>query len=146
MIIEAVIDPAGLVSNARVIRSVPLLDDAALDAVRQWEFLPTELNGQPVPVIMTVTVSFRLSDDGQPIVAPPPAPRPAPPTAEETAPLAQAPPPTWNPGDPPLRIGGQRPGVRANPPPLGQDTLAVLQGLGYTPAECAALQASGAVR
>ncbi|GAA4418090.1 CaiB/BaiF CoA-transferase family protein [Acidovorax lacteus] len=46
----------------------------------------------------------------------------------------------------PLRIGGQRPGVRANPPPLGQDTLAVLQGLGYTPAECAALQASGAVR
>ncbi|MFN3377126.1 MAG: CaiB/BaiF CoA transferase family protein [Burkholderiaceae bacterium] len=46
----------------------------------------------------------------------------------------------------PLRIGGQRPGVRSDPPTLGQDTLAVLQDLGYTPAECAALQASGAVR
>ena len=37
------------------------LDAAALDAVRQWEFTPTLLNGVPVPVIMTVTVQFTLS-------------------------------------------------------------------------------------
>jgi protein TonB len=37
-----------------------LLDQAALDAVRQWRFTPTLLNGVPVPVIMTVTVNFSL--------------------------------------------------------------------------------------
>ena len=47
--------------NARVLRSVPLLDQAALDAVRQWQYTPTMLNGVPVPVIMTVTVTFTLS-------------------------------------------------------------------------------------
>ena len=41
-------------------RSIPLLDAAALDAVRQWQFTPTLLNGVPVPVIMTVTVNFTL--------------------------------------------------------------------------------------
>jgi protein TonB len=38
-----------------------MLDQAALVAVRQWEFTPTLLNGVPVPVIMTVTVRFTLS-------------------------------------------------------------------------------------
>jgi protein TonB len=37
-----------------------MLDVAAIDAVRQWEYTPTLLNGTPVPVIMTVTVTFRL--------------------------------------------------------------------------------------
>jgi protein TonB len=37
-----------------------LLDEAALDAVRQWEFTPTLLNGVPIAIIMTVTVTFRL--------------------------------------------------------------------------------------
>ena len=46
--------------NARVLRSIPLLDAAALDAVKQWQFTPTLLNGVPVPVIMTVTVQFTL--------------------------------------------------------------------------------------
>jgi TonB family protein len=58
VIIEATIDPAGHVSNAKVLRSIPALDQAALDAVTQWEFMPTLLNGAPVPVIMTVTVNF----------------------------------------------------------------------------------------
>jgi periplasmic protein TonB len=49
------------VQDARVLRSIPLLDAAALDAVKQWEFTPTLLNGVPVPVIMTVTVQFTLS-------------------------------------------------------------------------------------
>jgi TonB family protein len=61
VILEAVIDPSGFVSDARVLRSIPLLDQAALDAVRQWEFTPTRLNGVPVSVIMTVTVAFTLT-------------------------------------------------------------------------------------
>jgi protein TonB len=60
VIIEALIDVDGRVQQARVLRSKPLLDQAALDAVRQWQYTPTLLNGQPVPVLMTVTVMFRL--------------------------------------------------------------------------------------
>lgn len=60
VIIEAVIGADGRVQDARILRSIPLLDDAALDAVRQWEYTPTLLNGLPVPVVMTVTVNFRL--------------------------------------------------------------------------------------
>jgi protein TonB len=61
VILEALIGVNGKVTNARVLRSVPLLDQAALDAVMQWEFTPTRLNGQPVPVLMTVTVQFTLA-------------------------------------------------------------------------------------
>jgi protein TonB len=60
VIIEATIGPNGKVTDAKVLRSIPLLDQAALDAVKQWEFTPTLLNGVPVPVIMTVTVQFTL--------------------------------------------------------------------------------------
>jgi len=61
VIIEAVIDELGSVVDARVLRSVPLLDEAAVDAVRQWKFTPTLLNNEPVSVIMTVTVNFTLN-------------------------------------------------------------------------------------
>lgn len=60
VIIEAIIGVDGRVQQARVLRSKPLLDEAALAAVRQWIFTPTLLNGTPVPVIMTVTVNFTL--------------------------------------------------------------------------------------
>lgn len=60
VILEAVIDGAGSVREAKVLRSIPVLDQAALDAVQQWQFVPTLLNGNPVPVIMTVTVNFTL--------------------------------------------------------------------------------------
>ena len=60
VIIEAVVDDRGEVANARVLRSIPLLDDAALTAVSQWQFTPALLNGAPVGVIMTVTVNFVL--------------------------------------------------------------------------------------
>ena len=60
VIIEAIIGADGRVQQARVLRSKPLLDEAALAAVRQWVFTPTLLNGVPVPVIMTVTVNFTL--------------------------------------------------------------------------------------
>ena len=62
VILETTIGPDGRVQDARVLRSIPLLDAAALEAVRQWEFTPTTLNGQPVPVIMTVTVNFTLDE------------------------------------------------------------------------------------
>jgi protein TonB len=60
VIVEATIDTAGRVGDVRVLRSIPLLDEAAVEAVRQWEFTPTLLNGAPVPVIMTMTVNFTL--------------------------------------------------------------------------------------
>jgi len=60
VIIEATIGPNGNVQDARVLRSIPLLDQSALDAVRQWQYTPTLLNGVAVPVIMTVTVQFTL--------------------------------------------------------------------------------------
>ena len=60
VMIEATIGVDGRVKNARVIRSIALLDQAALDAVKQWQFSPTRLNGVPIPVIMTVTVNFAL--------------------------------------------------------------------------------------
>jgi TonB family protein len=56
--IEATIGPDGKVIDTKVVRSVPLLDQAALDAVRQWEYTPALLNGEPVPVLVTVTVNF----------------------------------------------------------------------------------------
>jgi protein TonB len=60
VIIEAVIAVDGSVRDARVLKSVALLDRAALDAVKQWRYAPTRLNGVAVPVIVTVTVQFRL--------------------------------------------------------------------------------------
>jgi TonB family protein len=56
--IEATIGPDGKVADAKVVRSIPLLDQAALDAVRQWEYTPTLLNGEPVPVVVNVTINF----------------------------------------------------------------------------------------
>ena len=60
VICEAIIGTDGRVTDAKVLRSIPMLDAAALEAVKQWEFEPTYLNGVPVPVIMTVTVNFTL--------------------------------------------------------------------------------------
>jgi len=61
VILEAVIDTNGDVADARILRSIPMLDQAAVDAVRQWRFTPTLLNNVPVQVIMTVTVNFTLN-------------------------------------------------------------------------------------
>jgi len=60
VILEATIDAQGRVTDVRVLRSVPLLDQAAIEAVRQWEFSPTRLNGVAIPIVMTVTVNFTL--------------------------------------------------------------------------------------
>lgn len=56
--VEALIDDQGNVVNARVIRSTPLLDGAALDAVSKWKYAPSDVDGRLVAVVMTVTTSF----------------------------------------------------------------------------------------
>jgi len=61
VIIEAVIGPDGHVQETTVLRGVPMLDSAAIAAVRQWVYTPTLLRGIPVTVVMTVTVTFNLS-------------------------------------------------------------------------------------
>jgi protein TonB len=61
VILECTISPEGRVTKIVVLRSIPLLDEAAADAVEQWEWEPTIVNGVPVPVTMTVTVNFSLS-------------------------------------------------------------------------------------
>jgi len=61
VILECTISPQGRVADVKVLRPIPLLEQAAIDAVKQWQYTPTLLNGVPVPVIMTVTVNFRLN-------------------------------------------------------------------------------------
>lgn len=61
VIIEATIDPRGRVVNAVVLRGLPVLNEAALEAVRKWAYTPTLLDGVPTPVVMTVTVRFSLT-------------------------------------------------------------------------------------
>ena len=62
VIIEALVGVDGAVQDACVLRSIPLLDQAAVDAVNQWRFEPTHLNGLPQAIVMTVTVNFTLSE------------------------------------------------------------------------------------
>ena len=60
-------DVAGSVTacaDAHVLRGMPLLDQAAVDAVRQWRYRPLLLNGQRWPFIVTVTVNFKLGAAG----------------------------------------------------------------------------------
>jgi TonB family protein len=59
--VEVVINEEGRVAQATVTRSVPLLDDAALNAVREWRFKPPLVNGQPASVRTTLMVNFSLS-------------------------------------------------------------------------------------
>jgi periplasmic protein TonB len=60
VILETVIDVSGNVTSVRVLQGHPMLDPAALDAVQQWKFTPARLNDEAIPVVMTVTVQFKL--------------------------------------------------------------------------------------
>jgi protein TonB len=62
VVLEAEIAPNGSVADVRVLRSVAMLDEAAVDAVKRWKYTPTLVDGIPVPALMTVTVRFRLAD------------------------------------------------------------------------------------
>jgi TonB family protein len=67
VIVEAIVGKDGLVKDVRVLKGLPFgLDQAAVDAVRQWQFRPGTLNGEPVDVIFTLTVNFRLDTPPQP--------------------------------------------------------------------------------
>ncbi len=61
VILEVTVDDGGNVINAHVLRSIALLDKAALTAVLQWKFEPARLNGEAIPVVMTVTINFELN-------------------------------------------------------------------------------------
>jgi TonB family protein len=68
IVLEARIDEKGNVSDTRLLRSIPMLDEAAIAAVRKWRYEPTLVNGNPVPVLLTVTVNFTLRDSAPGIV------------------------------------------------------------------------------
>jgi protein TonB len=61
VVIEATINERGRVVNVNLLQGAPLFTDAALEAVKKWVYTPTLVNGVPTPVIMTVTVHFRLT-------------------------------------------------------------------------------------
>jgi protein TonB len=61
VIIEATIGKDGRIRNAKVLGGQAMLQEAALSAVKQWQYTPTLLNGVPVEVIMNVTVHFKLN-------------------------------------------------------------------------------------
>ena len=60
VIIEAVTDIYGRVASAKILKSIPLLDQAAKDAVLQWVYEPMFINGRPRSIIFVVTVGFHL--------------------------------------------------------------------------------------
>ena len=60
VVLECIIDPRGRVVDVKVLKGLPLLSEAATEAVRQWVYSPTLINGEPTSVIMTVRVTFRL--------------------------------------------------------------------------------------
>ena len=63
VVIEVTTDIHGKVTETKVIRSVPLLDQAAIDAIEQWIYEPFIIDGQPRPVLFTVTCRFKLDDE-----------------------------------------------------------------------------------
>ena len=60
VILQVVVSEEGLVEDVKIIRGHPLLNEAAVRAVRQWRYSPYLLNGDPIPVTATVTVNFVL--------------------------------------------------------------------------------------
>ena len=61
MLLSVEVDPSGRATNIRVVRSLGLgLDEKAVEAVKKWKFKPGMRNGQPVTVVATIEVNFRL--------------------------------------------------------------------------------------
>jgi protein TonB len=61
VVMDVVIGTEGKVIQTDVTKSAPLFDEAAVAAVRQWEYTPTMLNNEVIEVIMSVTVKFALN-------------------------------------------------------------------------------------
>ena len=60
VILEITVGVDGKVRSPKIIKSLPALDKAAIDAVSQWEYKPTLVNGKATPVILTTSVNFKL--------------------------------------------------------------------------------------
>jgi len=79
VVLEALIDTRGNVLDIEVVRSVPQLDGAAVEAVSKWKYRPATKDGAPIPVLLTVTLTFQTTASGtfsRPSV-PPDVPLPA---------------------------------------------------------------------
>jgi protein TonB len=64
VVLEATADIEGKVQAVKVLKGVDVLNQAAMDAVKQWTYEPMMINGKPKPVVFTVTVRFSLKDKG----------------------------------------------------------------------------------
>jgi protein TonB len=60
VLLQVVVDEVGQVVETKILRGHPLLTQAAVEAVRQWRYSPTLLQGEPIPVTAVVTVNFVL--------------------------------------------------------------------------------------
>jgi periplasmic protein TonB len=60
VVLQVSVDEEGNVYDIKILKGHPLLDEAAVSAVRQWKYSPTILNGEPVPVVAAVTVVFNF--------------------------------------------------------------------------------------
>jgi TonB family protein len=58
VVLDATVGPDGRVTSTKVIKTVPMLDRAAVDAVRQWRYAPTRVKGRAVPIVLTIAVNF----------------------------------------------------------------------------------------
>ena len=61
MLVQALVGKDGKVKDTQVVKSIPMLDDAAVKAVRQWVFKPALSNNKPVAVWVAVPVRFSLN-------------------------------------------------------------------------------------
>ena len=60
VVLQATVGEDGKVRNVKVLKSIPLLDQAAIDALSQWVYTPATKNGVAVAVEITVTISFSM--------------------------------------------------------------------------------------
>jgi protein TonB len=62
IILEVLVDRDGIPQKVQVLRSVPLLESAAIAAVEQWRWTPYRIGGKEIPFWVMVTVTFKLAD------------------------------------------------------------------------------------
>lgn len=77
VVVGVAIDAEGRIRDATVTQSIPPLDQAALDAVKQWQFVPPMVDGKPVPTGVNVSIDFVLGVTGDAPVPSVPEPRPS---------------------------------------------------------------------
>lgn len=60
VILDITVEPDGAVTNVKVLRSIPDLSDAAIEAVKQWRYAPTLVDGKAIPIRMAVSLNFTI--------------------------------------------------------------------------------------